>query len=196
MDFDQVIPFDAGRGGTIPNMCLDNVCQGYNIGNRYASAWEAWLHTEQHPDRNIPVGLDVPLYYSYTTTINGITQNYGHINVHLANGTVWSDGNIYNSIDDYTSKKLPRFVGWGESINDYKIIQGDDMSQSQVDAIYAEINKTNLQADRDRVQAAEDTQAVSIRVDSLTKPGGRLDVDYANTNKRIDGVIKDNNLKS
>lgn len=126
---EQAIPFDTSKGGTVPNLCLDNVRRGYGIENKYSSAWEAWLHTEQHPDSNVPVGLAVPLYYSYTATIDGVTANYGHINVRLPNGTVWSDGNIYRSISDYTSKMFPKFVGWGESVNDFKVIQGgEDMT--------------------------------------------------------------------
>lgn len=122
MSFGQTIPFDTSKGGNTPNLCLANVCKGYGIGNKYGSAWEAWQHTQQHTDRP-PIGLAIPVFYSYTTTIDGVTQNYGHINVQLPNGTVWSDGNIYASIDDYMSKKLPKFVGWGESVNDVNVIQ-------------------------------------------------------------------------
>lgn len=125
MSFTQVISFDTAKGGNIPNLCLANVCKGYRIANKYGSAWEAWENTQQHPDRNIPDGLDVPLYYSYTTTIDGVTQNYGHINVRLKNGTVWSDGKTYNSINDYTANHSPKYVGWGESINDVKVIGGE-----------------------------------------------------------------------
>lgn len=127
MSFTQLIPFDPSKGGNTPNLCLANVCKGYGIPNKYGSAWEAWQHTQQHPDRNIPAGLAVPIYYSYTATIDGVTENYGHINVQLPDGRVWSDGNIYASIDDYTSRKLPKFVGWGESVNDFKIIGGETM---------------------------------------------------------------------
>lgn len=123
MNFTQIISFNTATGGNIPGLCLDNVRRGFGIANKYSSAWEAWQHTEQHTDRNLPDGLDIPIYYSYTTTIDGVTENYGHINVRLRNGTVWSDGNIYASIDDYTSKKAPKFVGWGESVNDFKVIQ-------------------------------------------------------------------------
>lgn len=126
----QAIPFDTSKGGHIPNLCLDNVRRGYGISNKYGSAWEAWQHTEQHPGRTIPDGLDVPLYYSYTATIDGVTQNYGHINVRLSNGTVWSDGNIYASINAYTANHAPKFVGWGESVNDFKVInEGGNMPQ-------------------------------------------------------------------
>lgn len=131
MGFTQVIPFNTYKGGNTPNLCLANVSKGYGIPNKYGSAWEAWQHTQQHPDRNIPTGLAVPLYYSYTATIDGVTENYGHINVQLPNGTVWSDGNIYASIDDYLAKHTPKFVGWGESVNDVKIVEGDTMTPEQ-----------------------------------------------------------------
>lgn len=124
----QTRPFDPSIAGTIHNFCLDNVRRGFGIENKYASAWEAWEHTEQHPDRDIPDGLDVPLFYSYTANIDGVTQNYGHINVRLANGTVWSDGTIYANIDAYLYNHYPQYVGWGESVNDFKIIEGEDMS--------------------------------------------------------------------
>lgn len=124
MNFDQVIAFNPSAGGTTPLECLDNVRRGYGIANKYDSAWEAWQHTQQHADRNVPAALAVPLFYSYTTTIDGVTQNYGHINVRLPDGTVWSDGTIYANIDAYTSHHDPVFVGWGESVNDFKIIEG------------------------------------------------------------------------
>lgn len=135
----QLRPFDTSKGGSVPNLCLDNVRRGFSIGNKYGSAWIAWQHTQQHADRNIPAGLDVPLYYSYTTTIDGVTENYGHINVRLKNGTVWSDGKIYSSIDDYLAYHYPKFVGWGESINDVNVIQGGNMetvNEGDIDNCY------------------------------------------------------------
>jgi hypothetical protein len=135
MDFSQIIPFNPSNGGNTPNMCLANVIAGYGIAPKYGSAWEAWQHTQQHPDRNVPSGLAVPIFYAYTTTINGVTANYGHINVQLPNGTVWSDGNIYASIDAYMSSHSPTFVGWGESVNDYKIIQGGEEMPNDGDVI-------------------------------------------------------------
>lgn len=136
-DFIQDIPFNPAIAGTVHNMCLDNVRRGFGIDNKYASAWEAWEHTQQHADRNMPDGLDVPLFYSYTATIDGITQNWGHINVRLADGTVWSDGTIYADVDAYLYNHFPQYVGWGESVNDFKIIQagGNDMFPNEGDLI-------------------------------------------------------------
>lgn len=124
--YTQLIPFSTSKGGNVPLECLENVSLGFSIGAKYATAWGAWQHTQQHFDP-IPDGLDVPLFYSYTTTIDGVTENYGHINVRLKNGTVWSDGNIYPSKEAYMSNHLPKYVGWGLSVNDFKII-GDNMA--------------------------------------------------------------------
>lgn len=136
--FEQVISFDVNKGGNIHNFCLANVCAGYGIPNKYGSAWEAWEHTQQHTDP-IPDGLDVPLYYSYTATIDGSTQKYGHINVRLKDGRVWSDGTIYANLDAYLAYHLPKYVGWGESINDTQIIKrGDEMvTQAKTEIIRA-----------------------------------------------------------
>lgn len=123
----QRIFFDTAKGGNVPNFCLANVCKGYSIPNKYPSAWEAWLNTEQHTDA-IPAGLDVPVFFSYTATIDGINKNWGHIGVRLRDGRFWSDGRIYQSIQSYESNHSPRYVGWGESINNVTIIEGDDMS--------------------------------------------------------------------
>lgn len=122
----QLISFNIANGGTTPNFCLANVCKGYGIPNKYPSAWEAWLNTRQHTD-SIPNGLDVPVFFSYTATIDGITKNWGHIGVRLKDGRFWSDGKIYPSIESYQSNHSPRYVGWGESINNVTIL-GDDMS--------------------------------------------------------------------
>lgn len=136
---EQIIPFNQGIAGTVPDSCLSNVRKGYGIAAKYNTAWEAWQNTQQHTDQDVPTGVDVPLYYSYTTTINGVTQNYGHINVRLANGTVWSDGNIYANIDAYLSNHAPKYVGWGESVNDVTVIKGDTGMQptpKQVGDVY------------------------------------------------------------
>lgn len=130
----QLIPFNPTAGGKTPNLCLANVCAGFGIPNKYGSAWEAWEHTEQHTD-SIPDGLDVPVFFSYSATIDGVYANYGHIGVRLASGNFWSDGNIYDSIDAYLINHWPKYVGWGESINDIQIIkegaspQGENMDE-------------------------------------------------------------------
>ena len=145
----QLIPFDQSKGGTRPLFCLDNVRRGYGISNKYGSAWIAWQHTQQHFDPP-PPNLDVPLFYSYTVKIDGVTANYGHINVRLKDGRVWSDGYTYQSIEAYTSTHAPKYVGWGESINDFKILEGEEMpTPEQVDLEFQSV--FNRQATADEV---------------------------------------------
>ena len=115
MPYKQVKPFDQSKGGKKPGYCLQNTRLGYGIAPKYDNAAQAWKSTEQHKDRNVPQGVDVPLYYDYGSE--------DHVNVRLANGKVWSDGNLYASIEDYEAKKAPRFLGWGESVNGVRVIE-------------------------------------------------------------------------
>ena len=126
MNYEQVKPFNQSLGGTTPNMCLANVIKGYGISAKYLDAWTAWQNTQQHASE-APVGLDVPVFFSYTATIDGINKNWGHVGVRLSDGQFWSDGNIYASITAYMANHTPKYVGWGESINGVVIIkQGED----------------------------------------------------------------------
>jgi len=127
MAWTQVKPFDQSKATAIKNLCLGNVQRGYSIPGKYNSAWEAWQNTEQHTDP-IPSGVDVPVYFSYSATIDNEYKNWGHIGVRLANGKFWSDGVTYNSIADYTKNHSPKYVGWGESVNNVRVIkQGVNM---------------------------------------------------------------------
>jgi len=123
MAYKQTRGFDRSKAGTVKNMCLRNVRLGYSIPSKYADATQAWANTQQHRVRSVPAGIDVPLFYSYTVTINGVRKNYGHINVRLADGRVWSDGDYYASIDQYEALKAPIYLGWGESINGVRVVE-------------------------------------------------------------------------
>lgn len=116
MAWRQTRRFDKAKGGTTKGYCLRNVRLGYSIASKYATATDAWNATQQHRNRNVPAGVDVPLYYRYGA------GNPGHINVRLANGQVWSDGEIFHSIADYEARRDPVYLGWGESVNDVRVI--------------------------------------------------------------------------
>lgn len=111
----QLKPFNRTLAGTTKGYCLRNVRLGYSIASKYATALGAWNNTDQHKDRSFPAG-DVPLFYSYKTD--------GHINVRLASGHVWSDGDIYASLDAYLAgHPLVHYLGWGERINGVKVFE-------------------------------------------------------------------------
>lgn len=112
----QIKPFNQITAGKVAGYCLQNVRKGFGINSKYPNAINAWYRTQQHRDKNIPMGVDVPLYYTYRTD--------GHINVRLANGQVWNDGRIWPNLTAYTlTHPLVRYQGWGESINDVRVIQ-------------------------------------------------------------------------
>jgi len=157
MSYNQLKPFNQSTAGTIPKLCLSNVRLGYQIPPKYPTAWEAWLHTEQHTNRDVPEGVDVPLYYRYTATLDGLKANYGHINVRLANGTIWSDGRIFPSIEAYEAWGIPEFVGWGESVNNVKVIEeteGEEMSSAEYNQLADILNKNIDNIDK-RITALE-----------------------------------------
>lgn len=114
--YKQVKDFNEKKGGSIKLFCLRNVRLGYGIGPKYPDAAIAWKHTQQHKDRNIPKGVDVPLFYKWTP--------WGHINVRLADGRVWSDGRIYANLASYEkAAKNVKYLGWGESVNGVRVIK-------------------------------------------------------------------------
>lgn len=121
--YKQTKPFSIAKGGTVKGMCLRNVRLGYGIAPRYDTAWDAWNNTPKMTGP-IPTGVDVPLYYSYTTTINGVRKNFGHINVRLANGQVWNDGKIYTSLAMYRLlHPTVRYQGWSTAVNNVAVVK-------------------------------------------------------------------------
>src|SRR5690606_19890865 len=56
-------------------------------------------------------------------TIDGVRKNYGHIGVRYPDGRFWSDGSVYASVEEYERLRAPVFVGWGESVNDVRVIE-------------------------------------------------------------------------
>lgn len=124
MAWTQTKKFVQSRAGTTPYMCLANVRSGYGITNLLPDAWTAWQNTEQHKNRSIPGGVDVPLFYSFTATIDGVRKNYGHINVRLANGSIWNDGKIFANLATFEQAwGNVYYVGWGESVNNERVIK-------------------------------------------------------------------------
>lgn len=119
----QTRAFNQANATKVKNMCLMNVRTGYGIAPRHATAWQAWLNTPQFTN-DIPNGVDVPVYFSYTTTINGVRDNYGHIGVRLANGKFWSDGTVYPNLASYRlTHPTVHYRGWSTHVNGIQVIK-------------------------------------------------------------------------
>jgi hypothetical protein len=120
MSWKQTRNFVQSRGGTRTGWCLQNVRLGYGINSRYPNAWAAWGGTQQHRNRSIPSGVAVPLFYDW---VSGGTR-FGHINVRLPDGRVWNDGRVFQSLATFErSMPTARYVGWGESVNNVRVIE-------------------------------------------------------------------------
>lgn len=119
MAWKQTRDFNENNAGKVKGYCLQNVRKGYGIGAKYSTARKAADHAQLHQDRNIPQGVEVPLYYDFWTK----SGNEGHINVRMADGRVWSDGNWFSSLEDYERRQSPDFIGWGENVNGTRVIQ-------------------------------------------------------------------------
>lgn len=166
MGWKQVKSFEPSRGGTQSGMCLANVRKGYDIASKYADAWTAWLNTQQHTDRNYPAAY-TPIYFSYTTTIDGVKKNYGHIGVRYPDGRFWSDGKVYGSVDEYERSKAPVFAGWGESVNGVRVIEWVDEPKPAMPPVGSLIHLLP-QDTRTTFRAGTTTQAGSIKVTDNT----------------------------
>lgn len=116
MAYKQVKAFNQTKAGRVNGYCLQNVRLGFGIGLKHPTAITAWGNTEQHKDRSIPSGVDVPLYYTY--------KKDGHVNVRMADGRIWNDGTIFVNLTDYLSKRPQvSYLGWGESVNGVRVIE-------------------------------------------------------------------------
>lgn len=126
MAWKQVRNWNESKGGRVVNSCLANTRKGFDIAPHYGTAWQAWNGTQKHTARDYPAGVYTPIYFSYTTTIGGKKENYGHIGTRYPDGTFWTDGRKFSSVEEYERQKAPKFVGWGESINGVRVIQWID----------------------------------------------------------------------
>lgn len=153
MAWKQKVKFNQSKGGSKHLYCLQNVRLGFGIPAKYPNAITAWENTEQHKNKSIPKGVDVPLYYGY-----GVE---GHINVRLANGKIWNDGKIFSSLSAFEKAwSNVDYKGWGESINDVKVI-GETMEKYKGHSIkhwyteYQRSHKNSLarKAEIDRLKA-------------------------------------------
>lgn len=112
----QTRDFDPAKAGQTKGWCLQNVRLGYGIPPKYTNAIGAWNNTQQHKNKSIPLGVEVPLYYTYRTD--------GHINVRLSDGRIWNDGEYYAHLDHYLSTHSSvGYLGWGESVNNVRVIE-------------------------------------------------------------------------
>jgi len=111
----QTRPFNQNKGGSKKGWCLQNVRLGYDIGPKYATAWQAWQNSPQFTS-SIPSGVSVPVYFWYGSP--------GHIGVQLPDGRFWSDGIVYSSLSRYRlTHPAVVYRGWSTHVNGVEVIK-------------------------------------------------------------------------
>lgn len=120
----QVKPFIIANAGTKPYWCLQNVRQGYGIPAKWDYALLDWQNNVQHKDQNFPSGCSVPVYFNWTGNVGGVTKNWGHIAVRLADGRIWTDGKYYANVSALSTNYLRggSYLGWGELVNNVRVV--------------------------------------------------------------------------
>jgi hypothetical protein len=94
--------------------CLRYVRTWWGVGPKYASAWKAWLGSDQHEgDRTPPLGA--PVFYR--------GGNFGHIALFAGDGKIIStdcsaNGRVGRTDLDWPQRRWGHsYVGWGGSLN-------------------------------------------------------------------------------
>lgn len=136
----QKVPFNLAKMGHKEGYCLQNVRLGYGIPAKHKDA-KADMEANKragtlHDINTLPINVTVPVYCD--------TKNiHEHIMVSVK-GTFYSDGVI-------VSKDKFKIIGWGEMVNDVKVVEyvGDDeemkiyQNGSTPETIYSDTKCTN-----------------------------------------------------
>jgi hypothetical protein len=115
----------------LPGWCLRFVQSAYNVNHEYPYAWEQWINSTQHTDP-LP-NVIVPVYFSWTGNIDGVTQNWGDVAIYVPNrgilGTPLHGGGDSNRWDTSVEARAAaigggaHYVGWSEDLGGQAIIE-------------------------------------------------------------------------
>lgn len=115
-----------------PGWCLRFTRNSFGVGPKYASAWEAWQGSPfKHMDA-LP-NVAVPVWFSWTGTIDGITKNWGDCAIWVPGRGVFGTplrggGNSnrwFNSVEE-RARLIgggAQYVGWTEDVNGVKVVE-------------------------------------------------------------------------
>lgn len=113
MAWEQVTPFNLSKMGTKPGYCLQNVRLAFGVPAKYADAKAAMLANKNagtlHDISTLPKNVAVPVFVDTSSV-------YEHVEV-ADHGTFYSDGK------KLTNPMSQRFFGWGETLNDVRIVK-------------------------------------------------------------------------
>lgn len=113
MSYVQVRPFNPSKMGTRKNWCLANCMAGFEppVPSKYPDAKSAMQANKDagtlHPMDTLPLNCAVPVFAD-------TPSQWEHVMV-CDKGVMWSDGQIVDAGNF-------NYFGWGESLNDVRIV--------------------------------------------------------------------------
>jgi hypothetical protein len=113
MAWKQVRPFDLSKMGTRPGYCLQNVRLAFGVQSKYYDAKAAMLANKKagtlHDISTLPKNVAVPVFVD-------TYSEYEHVEASDC-GVFYSDGKRL------TNPMNQKFFGWGETLNDERIVE-------------------------------------------------------------------------
>lgn len=123
-----------------PGYCLEYVRNTFGLPIRYGSATEAWNNAKQHPDRNFPDGMWLPIFFAIDIEPNG------HIALLAPDQSVYSSSDYGNtphhhpSIEDLINyyavygKMQLTYLGWAEDVAGFPVVSLDSINVDSIPA--------------------------------------------------------------
>lgn len=133
--------------------CLAYVQTAFGAGWAGVTAWESWSSAKgKHADRNFPIGVYVPIWFSHTGTYGGVRKNWGHVAILRIdpNGSVkiWSSplsnkayADVFTGISQLERAFNASFVGWTEFVGPTRVLEyvNNNITRAELDKLFLEI---------------------------------------------------------
>jgi hypothetical protein len=179
--------------------CLRFVGNAFNTPNRpHAHATAAWNGAKKkHADRNFPAGVAVPVFFTWTGTIDGVKQNWGDVAIRLPDGRIFGSPmkgagktNRYDSSVDARAKAMgggAQYIGWTEDINGYDIVSYTPDPPPAKTYTEAQYNAVVKERDAERAKVA----TLNTQIQTLTKQLADNDKAHLDALKKLQTEIDD-----
>lgn len=142
--------------------CLRFVGNDYNLKNRpHPDAWDAWTKAKKRHTDALPTDVAVPVFFTWTGTIDGVRKNWGDVAIHVPGrgvfGTPLSGAGKTNRWDSSVHARASaiggsaQYVGWTEDLNGYQLVEfynPVDPRDQQIKDLQAQVTALKKEADK------------------------------------------------
>jgi len=113
-----------------PKLCLKFARECVKVSNKYLTAWNAWSASQRKHTEPLP-NVMVPVWFTWTGTIDGVRKNYGDVAWYVPGRGVFGSplsggsGNRWDASVEERARVIgggARYVGWTEDINDVLVV--------------------------------------------------------------------------